>query len=200
MKVRPESGSVTVSQMFESPQVFGIADRAELFDRWEAEAARFRRYYRHLTPEQRAAPVLASPCGHAHGEHVPCMIVWIEAALRFFAARLQGSRIPFREEPSGMSMLDFTNQRIASLDGLNWEDLWKRLETSDMRLRDIVKQLPDSEVFTNRDRIWEHLVWSAFGHYGEHSDEWEWEQAGKPGYPPDHEYSSPLLEKYSGKV
>lgn len=188
-----------MSWMFESPQVFAIADRDELFERWEAEAARFRHYYRHLTPKQRAAPVIASPCGHAHGEHVPCMIVWIEAALQFFEARLDGNNVSFREGSPGVSMLDFTNQSIENLADLSWDDLWNRLETSDMELRDVVEQLPDSEIFTNRDRIWEHLVWSAFGHYGEHSDEWEWEQAGKPGYPPDHEYTSPLLEKDSAK-
>ncbi len=170
-----------------------IRDKAEFLAVWEREAARFRQLYQSLPAEKLKQKVPTSNCGHTYGQHIPCMLVWMKWALEFFRARLNKKPQPFRDYE--VSMLEFTNRELAHYEQVPYSEVWKRLDAVEAKFREVVGELDIEELFSDEGHAWDHLVWSTFGHYDEHSTELEWERSGRTDLAPDKEWLNPLQSR-----
>ncbi len=154
-----------------------VSSHKEIVTKWEQEKTRFFRLFKPLDDVEYHSTCLTSTCRHTFGEHIHCMIIWMEAAKTFFNAVKNGKDINIR--PMDVPMLQWTNDEIDKIRHLSTSQLWGRLEKLDTQTVDIVKRISPNELFTEHNLRWTWLVWTTFGHYDLHSTELEFQREGK---------------------
>lgn len=154
-----------------------IYSKEKVFDIWSQEKKRFFQLFKNIDNETYHEKCRTSSCGHTFGEHIFCLLVWMEAAVKFFQSILDGQPKDIRD--FDLTMLEWTNREIDRVRSIKLIDIWDKLEREDLMLQSIIKSLDDKFIFTERNNEWTWLVWTTFGHYDVHSTELEFQKTGK---------------------
>lgn len=166
-----------------------IKNKEHLFEVWRQEQERFRQLFGGLSETELAQEIVTSGCGHSIGQHITCMLVWMETAVEHFAAKKNNLPGPEIDEE-----LVFTNRRMKPHTGKPYTEIWQLLASVEEQYRAIIRDWDKAELFSNKE-LWNYLVWTSFGHYDEHSTELEWQLAGKTDRPEDIIWTNPFLGK-----
>ena len=159
-----------------------IKDKKHLFQVWEREKTRFEKLFGNLSNDWLEKKIVTSDCGHTFGQHIACMLGWMETALTYFHSRKRN-----RKTLEITDVVKFTNELLKKYKSDSYLVIWKKLKATDAKFRKIIVDWDEKELFNDKD-LWEWLVWSSFGHYDEHSTELEDQLADKTSVSKDKEW------------
>ncbi|MEE8436701.1 MAG: hypothetical protein V3S22_00020 [Candidatus Neomarinimicrobiota bacterium] len=149
----------------------------DVFKFWKIEKKRFIDLFSILDESELSKKCETSTCGHTFGEHITCLLIWMEGSLRFFKALKEGRKIDFYDPK--IPMLTWTNQKIEAYRFWAYKDIWEKLEKIDLQLQEIINDIGQDLIFQDKKMVWTWLVWTTFGHYDVHSTELEYQLKNK---------------------
>lgn len=149
----------------------------DVFKYWVIEKKRFIDLFSNLSEPELNKKCETSTCGHSFGDHITCLLIWMEGSVRFFKALKAGRNIDFHD--TKIPMLTWTNQKIKAYRNWACNDIWEKLEKIDSQLQGIIKDLDQDLIFEDKNLVWTWLVWTTFGHYDVHSTELEYQRDKK---------------------
>lgn len=161
-----------------------IKDKAHLFLVWEREQKRFKKLFSKLSENELAKKAITSGCGHKIGDHIPCMLIWMEDAIKYFENKKNN-----KPEVKIGSIVEHTTKRLKEYGTKPYNETWKKLEEIEKKYKEVIKDWDENKLFQDKD-MWEWLSWSTFGHYDEHSTELEDQLAGKTSISAEKEWVS----------
>lgn len=167
-----------------------IRDKPHAFEVWDREKARFVSLFGSLSPKQLEQQAVTSGCGHTVGQHIACVLVWMEESLSYLRRSKEDPGAPELEIES---VVDYTNKLLEEYRGATYSTIWNSLGSVEDQYKRHIAQWDEEMLFGNED-LWEWFVWSTFGHYDEHSTELEWQLAGSVDVPPDKEWTNGYLK------
>jgi len=140
---------------------------------WQIEKKRFFKLFKNLDKINLEKKCLTSTCGHSFGDHIICLLIWMEGSVNYFQALKEGRAVDFYDPE--IPMLTWTNQQIDLYKKNSYKHIWDKLEKADLELQHIIKNLDEKLIFNDKNNVWTWFVWTTFGHYDVHSTELEYQ-------------------------